>query len=149
MSGISNNKNFFEVKGLLEKIFRDLGIKEDPTRYIEILNEAVFFEFNYSEILRNTSFNRSFKPLPKYPPIVEDISLIARENVKTSDLISEIKNQSPLIVEVSFLDQFENSKTFHIVYQDKNKNLTGEEVAKIREKILKSLKEKFHAGLKD
>ncbi|MDP2585284.1 MAG: phenylalanine--tRNA ligase subunit beta [Candidatus Levybacteria bacterium] len=149
LSGISNSKNFFEVKGLLEKIFEDLGIKESPTKYIEILNEAIFFELNYSEVINKRSSNITFKPLPKYPPIIEDLSIIAEENVKTSDLISEIKNQSPLIADVSLLDQFESSRTFHIVYQDKNKNLTGEEVAKIREKLLKTLQSKFHARPKE
>ncbi len=148
LSGISSNKNFFEVKGIIEKIFGDLGISEDPTKYIEILNEGIFFELNYSEILNNANYNKTFKPLPKYPPIVEDLSITSGENIKTSDLISEIKNQSPLIVNVSLLDQFEDSKTFHIIYQDKNKNLTVEEITNLREKIVKVLKEKFHAELK-
>ena len=148
LSGISNSKSFFEIKGLLEKTFKDLGIKEDTTKYIEILNEGIFFELNYSEILTKINQDKKFKPLPKYPPIVEDLSIVADNNIKTIDLISEIKKQSSLVVDVSLLDQFENSKTFHIVYQDKNKNLTGEEVAKIRGKILKILKEKFNASLK-
>ncbi|OGH24968.1 MAG: hypothetical protein A3B47_02645 [Candidatus Levybacteria bacterium RIFCSPLOWO2_01_FULL_39_24] len=148
LSGITNNKNFFEVKGLLEAIFKDLGIKMDPTKYIEILSEGIFFELNYSEILKNINLNKTFKPLPKYPPIVEDLSIIAGENIMTSDLISGIKNQSSIIANVSLLDQFEDSRTFHIVYQDENRNLTGEEVARIRSKILKSLQAKFHAELK-
>ena len=149
LSGISNSKSFFEVKGILEKLFADLEIKEDPTKYIEVLRNGIFFELNYSQIIKSRSSNKTFKPLPKYPPIVEDLSIIANNNIKTIDLIDEIKNQSLLIVDVSLLDRFENSRTFHIIYQDRNKNLTGEEVAKIREKILKKLKEKFHARLKE
>ena len=148
LSGITNNKSFFEVKGLIEKIFKDLGINEDPTKYIEILNEGIFFELNYSEILKKTSSAKSFKPLPKYPPIVEDLSVIAEEDVKTADLILEIKNQSSLIADVSLLDQFKNSRTFHIIYQHKERNLITADVEKIREKILKNLKEKFNATAK-
>jgi len=149
LSGITNNKSFFEVKGLIEKIFKNLGINENPTKYIEILNEGIFFELNYSEILKKTSSAKSFKPLPKYPPIVEDLSVIAKEDVKTADLILEIKNQSSLIADVSLLDQFKNSRTFHIIYQHKERNLITADVEKIREKILKNLKEKFNAGLKE
>ena len=98
--------------------------------------------------MKNINLNKTFKPLPKYPPIVEDLSIIAGENIMTSDLISGIKNQSSIIANVSLLDQFEDSRTFHIVYQDENRNLTGEEVARIRSKILKSLQAKFHAELK-
>ncbi|MBI2613387.1 MAG: phenylalanine--tRNA ligase subunit beta [Candidatus Levybacteria bacterium] len=147
LSGISNSKSYFEVKGMLEKIFEDLGIKEDPTRYIEILNERIFFELNYSELIKKINPDKKFIPLPKYPPIVEDLSIIS--DAKTSEIIDEIKKQSSIIVNVSLLDQFEDSRTFHIVYQDENKNLTGEEVAKIREKLLKSLKEKFTARLRE
>ncbi len=149
LSGITNSKSFFEVKGLLEKLFIDLGIKEDPTKFIEILNTSIFFELNYSELIKKVNTNKIFKSLPKYPPIVEDLSIIASGNVKTSDIISEIKNRSSLIADVSLLDQFENSRTFHIIYQDENKNLTGEEVEKIREKILKNLNAKFQARLKE
>ena len=147
LSGISNSKSFFEIKGLLEMIFKDLGIKEDPTKYIEILNEGYFFELNYSEILTKINQDKKFIPLPKYPSIIEDLSIVS--DAKTIDIINEIKNQSNLIVDVSLLDQFENSRTFHIVYQDENKNLTGEEVAKIRSKILKSLNDRFKATLKE
>ncbi len=149
LSGISNSKSYFEVKGILEKLFEDLGIKEDPTKYIEILNNAIFFELNYSEMIKKINTKKVFKPLPKYPPIVEDLAILAHEKVKTIDIIEEIKKQSSLIFEASLLDRFEDTRTFHIVYQHKDRNLTGEEVTKIREKILKSLKEKFHAKLKE
>lgn len=146
LSGITNSKSFFEVKGILERLFADLGIKEDPSKYIEVLGNAIFFELNGSETIKST--NKTFKSLPKYPPIVEDLSLVAGRDVKTKDIIDEIKNQSNLIVDISLLDRFEDSRTFHIIYQDKNKNLTGEEVSKIRSKILKVLSEKFHVELK-
>jgi phenylalanyl-tRNA synthetase beta chain len=149
LSGITNSKSYFEVKGVLEKLFEDLGIKEDPTKYIEILDKGIFFELNYSQILKNINQNKTFKPLPKYPPIVEDLSLIIDSNTKTIDLINEIKNQSSLIANVSLLDQFKNSRTFHIVYQHKERNLTMEEISKIRETILENLKKKFNASIKE
>jgi len=148
LSGISNSKSFFEIKGLLERVFEDLGINEDPTKYIEILNEGIFFELDFSQLLKKMNANKTFQPLPKYPPIVEDLSIIADE-IKTIDLISEIKNQSPLVTDVSLLDQFENSRTFHIIYQHKDRNLTMDEIKIIREKILKKLAEKFNARLKE
>jgi len=149
LSGITNNKNFFEIKGLLEKIFEDLGINENPTKYIEILDEGIFFELDYLQILKNRNSNKAFRPLPKYPPIVEDISIVADKNIKTSDLVAEIKNQSPLIVNVTLLDQFENSRTFHIIYQHQDRNLIMDDVEKIRKKILINLKKKFNVRLKE
>ena len=149
LSGISNNKNYFEIKGIIERVYEDLGLKEDPTGRIEIINEGVFFELNYSEILNKINLQKKFAALPKYPPIIEDLALVAKPNIKTIKLMEEIKKQNSLIVDVSLLDQFEETRTFHIIYQHKERNLTTEEVSKIREKILKNLKEKFGARLKD
>jgi phenylalanyl-tRNA synthetase beta chain len=148
LSGITNTKSFFEIKGLLEEIFDRLGVKEDPTKFIQILEEGIFFELNYSDLLKKMNPNMAFKPLPKYPPIVEDLSIVTDENVKTSDLIYDIRKQSPLIANVSLLDQFKNSRTFHIIYQHKERNLTTGETTIIREKILENLKKKFNAELK-
>ena len=149
LSGISNTKNFFEVKGILERLFDELGIKEDPTKFIEILDEGVFFEINYSEIIKQVDLNKKYIPLPKYPPIIEDLALIIEEKIKTGDIINEIKQQSRFVTDVSLLDTFRDSRTFHIIYQNKEGNLTTEEVGKIREKIIKFLKEKFNAKVKE
>ncbi len=71
------------------------------------------------------------------------------ENIQTSEVINEIKIQSNLIVVVSLLDQYKTTRTFHIVYQNPTRNLTGKEVGEVREKIINSLKEKFSAKLKE
>ena len=63
--------------------------------------------------------------------------------------IKEIQKQSAVIKEVTLLDQYEQTRTFHIVYQHREKNLTNEEVGDIRKKILRALKEKFNATLKE
>lgn len=148
LSGITNTKNFSEVKGILERIYRDIGIEENPGEYMHVLPNGVFFELPYSELLTKMQPLKVFMPLPKYPPIIEDIALITPEDVQTGNIIKEIKKQSPLIAEVSLHDQYENTRTFHIIYLDREKNLTNEEVGEIRKKILQSLEKKFHVSQK-
>lgn len=159
--------SFYEVKGVIEQLFRDLGInpsfkksqksavgasiftKGKYVGEIEILdNNIIDFEINFNELLKYVTLSKKYKPFAKYPPIVEDISLSIDSNIETHDIIQDIKGQSPLIVDVSLLDEFDSSRTFHIVYQDQNKNLTNEEVAKIRKKILSSLEKNFNAKIK-
>ena len=149
LSGISNSKNFLQVKGVLERLFEELGIEEDPTENIWILEEGVFFELNFSEMLKKINLQKNFIPLPKYPPIIEDLALVVNEKVKTANIIEDIKEQSSLIYKVTLLDQFENTRTFHVIYQHKERNLTNDEISRVREKILKNLKEKFAARLKE
>jgi len=163
-----NNVNFYTMKGVVEQLANDLGIQdlrfEDKEQgigasvfleknnlgKIQILtNNLVSFELNFDLLIKHATLKKTFMPIAKFPSIIEDLAFIVNPEVKTGDIIREIKIQSPLILDVSLLDQFENTRTFHIVYQDRNKNLTGDDAAKIREKILKAVAGKFVAKLKN
>ncbi len=167
------NASFFEIKGLLETLLDDLGIKNykfknksepgaevfignENVGYIEILNSNLIdFELNFDLILKHANNKKTYKSLAKFPPLVEDVTFVVSEGTNTQDLIEEIKLQSFLITDVSLKDQFENpalpagrSKTFHIIYQAQDKNLTSKEVSEIREQIINAVKEKFKASVK-
>lgn len=145
LSAVTNSLSFAKLKGVIEKIFSEFGIKKDVSNLIEILDRGLLFEMNFSEIEEKADTKKIYKPIPKYPPVIEDLSIKVDESIKTGDILEIIRKQSPLIKSVSLLDEFENAKTFHIIYQDREKNLTREDVAKIRKHILKTLQEKFSA----
>lgn len=149
LSGISNNKSYYEIKGILEHIFEELGIEDDVSKYIEILDEGVFFEINYDDLVRNAMPKRKYIKIPKYPPITEDLTLRINEKIKVGNIIDHIKIQSNLVKEVNVIDKFEDNVTLHIIYQNEKGNLTKEEVEKIREKIIKVLNQKFKLRLKE
>ncbi len=161
------NASFYEIKGLIEQILEDLGIgnykfnqrKESPGAqvsigsehigYIEILNNnLVNFELSFEKILKHATLKKTYKPLAKFPPVVEDITFVLSEGTNTEDLIEEIKLQSFLITQVGLKDQYENSKTFHIIYQSEDRNLTNKDVSEIREQIIKAVTDKFKASVK-
>jgi len=161
------NASFYEVKGIIEGIFTDLGIEgsfkkskkavvgasihigKEYLGEIEVLdNDLIDFELNFQALGKHVKLTKKYKPIAKYPPIFEDLALIVPENVETQDIIGEIRSGSPLITDVSLLDEYGDSKTFHIIYQDPNKNLTTKEVSEIRGKIISSLKKKFGVNLK-
>lgn len=161
--------SFYEVKGIIEQLFNDLGIEKYSFKNsqktslgasvfvdksyvgeIEVLDsDLIDFELNFELITKYSSLKKNFKTLAKFPPIVEDIALILPDNIQTSEVISEIKLQSSLVVDVTLLDQYKDTRTFHIVYQDPTRNLTSKETGQLREKLLNSLKEKFGAKLKE
>ncbi|HVF69927.1 MAG TPA: phenylalanine--tRNA ligase beta subunit-related protein, partial [Xanthomonadales bacterium] len=148
LAGIANNKSFFEIKGLLERLYKDLGIDEDPTEHIELIDEGVYFEMDYSALLAKKASEKIFVPVPKFPPMIEDMAIIAPANISIGELIKTIRAQSTLIADVSVLDKYKDTRTFHVVYQSKERNLKTEEVGEIRKKILKALKDKHAARLK-
>ena len=149
LAGITNKKNFLEVKGIIERLFKDYYVSEDPLQFITTYKEAVLFEIPYELILKKTTQQKTFTPIPKYPPIIEDLALIVPKNIPLGDIIKTIKDQSNLIKDVSLLDVYSNTKTFHIIYQHSEKNLTNEEVSGIRRKIIKNLEEKWRIKIKE
>lgn len=161
------DESFFEVKGIIEQLFKDLGVNptfkksqkvgvgasvyanKEYVGEIEVLdNNLIDFEINFEKLIQYASSKKTYKPIAKYPPVIEDLALIVPGNIETSEIVHNIQEQSPLIVEVSLLDQFSNSRTFHIVYQDPSKNLTTKEVSEIRERIINSLR-KLNVRLKN
>lgn len=157
------NASFFEVKGIIEQLFNDLGIKDysfsrreneeagaaayikkEYVGEIEILEENLIdFELNLKKMLNYVSLKKVYKPIPKFPPIIEDIRIGVNPKVTYKEITSLIKSTSKLVAAVSLLDVYEDKKTFRITYQHPEKNLTTEEVAKIRAKIFKALEKEL------
>lgn len=149
LAGISNEKNYYVIKGVLGQLFDLLGVSSDPSAGMHILDGNVFFELNLTELLEEVNFKKIFKPLPKYPPVIEDLAITTAQKVRIGEMIEEILQQSKLITEVSLLDQYKDVKTFHIVYQHRESNLTTQEVSVVRKRIIQALKEKFNARVKE
>lgn len=146
----------FEIHNLKFKKLREAGIGADVyignshLGEIEQLEKNVFsFEINFDILVKYARLKKIYTPIPKYPPILEDIALIIDAKHTTGAIIEFIKEQHSLVKNVSLLDQYKDTRTFHIVYQHPEKNLTNEEVSIIREKILSALAKKFNAKLKE
>lgn len=155
--------SFFEVKGIIEGLFMDLGIdnasfktksgagsgadiyiSQDYLGYLEVLGQNIMdFEIDFNKVLKHATLKRKLKPIAKYPPIIEDLTLVV-ENLPTAELIENIKMQNKLISEVKLLGEYSNKKTVRIVYQSLERSLTKEEVGKLRREILEKLKTKFN-----
>lgn len=169
LSGIIKKRGltFFDIKGLTEAILEELGIKnikfkqrqESPgaevyinsehVGYIEVLNDNLInFELNLEKILPFANFKKTYKPLTKFPAIVEDITFVLGQNINTEEIVEEIKLQSFLISDVNFIDQYNDAKTFRIKYQAEDKNLTNNEVKEIRKQIASAISNKFKASVK-
>lgn len=162
------NKNlYFELKGVLEAVFDDLGIssysfkkrseggagadvfiENKQVGNMELLEEDVVnFELDFLEIVKHSTNKKAFKPIPEYPPIIEDMRLELKKDTEYKKVIDTILNVSPIIVSATLIDEYEDKMTFRISYQNKTKNLSNEDVAPIREKLESTLKEKLHAKI--
>ncbi|MGA2967798.1 MAG: phenylalanine--tRNA ligase subunit beta [Candidatus Levyibacteriota bacterium] len=163
-----NKLSFYEAKGLIEQLCLDLGIKnvsfKPPEKSgngasiyidkqylgeIEILDaNLIDFELNFALLVEHATLNKEYKPLNKFPPIIEDLTVIVPQEITTESLIKEIRTIDSKIVNVYLLDLYQDSKTFRITYQDPERNLTNEEVKGIRKNLFTALQNKFPVKIK-
>lgn len=164
----TSSKNiFFELKGVVEYIFDDLGVKSYSFKKrreggagadiyiedkqigdIELLEEnLVTFELDFKSLVKYATTKKVFRPIPEYPPIIEDVRLTIKKETEYKKIIETIFSVSSLIVSADLIDEYEDKKTFRVSYQDKNKNLSNEDIAPIKGKLEKTLKEKLHAKI--
>lgn len=139
------NINYIEYKNLRQKENR---IEIDFESLIKDLEEI-----NTSKGLEEKYYNKEVKyeAFPLTPFIVRDIACWVSKDITEKDIEKIIlENIGELCKSVKLFDKFEKeidgevkkSFAFRLIYQDKERTLTDEEVNKEADKIYKALKEK-------
>jgi len=113
------------------------------------LEEKIFIlDLDIAAIIEMANEEKKYKPISKYPPIIEDLSFVIPEKTYLKDIVDLIKKTSLIIQTVDLIDIYEDSRTFRLTYQNQEKTLTDKEVAEIRKKIINNLQEKLKVKLK-
>ncbi len=153
------NLSFFEIKGIIEGILTELGIErysfkekqsgglgadifveKELVGEIEILEQNLGdFEINFEILLKYATTKKKYHAVSKFPPAIEDIRIVIPEKSSYGQVIKLIGKLSYLVVDVSLFDMYKDKITLRITYQNPNDNITSEQVAIEREKILKGL----------
>ncbi len=117
------------------------------------LKDSVFYaEINLEKMMSQIKPIRPFQEWPKFPTIERDLSLVVKETVRCSDLMSEIRGLGQgLIREVRLFDLFRGKRipegyknlAFRIVYQSLERTLISDEVQKLHDKIAQTLVQKY------
>ena len=147
--GLTGDK-YFETKGIGEAILALFGTPGALDAYGSLtrIGEITLLELSITKLSRDANPTKKYTPIQKYPPVVEDMAFIVPDRFEIGPLISAVKAAHPLIADVSLLDVHEDTRTLHITYQDPKRNLTGEDVIPIREKLIQLAKNQFGAILK-
>ncbi len=159
------NGNFSLFKGLIEAFFESMNINnvkfssrnETGSVFELIIGKTpiglgmIVHNIYYVDIYLDEILGKNKKPKanlwPKYPPQIEDITLIIPPRTKLGDLLDVIKNEVQ-IVEAQLVDIYENAYTFRLWYQDPEKTLTDGEVEEVRVRVLENLKKKYRVTLR-
>jgi len=100
-----------------------------------------------------------FEPIPKYPAIIRDVSLLVSKDVKISEILNRIEDADTngIVQDVDVFDIYEDnpdvpegkkSIAFHIIYRSDNRTLTDEEADKVEQNIKKALEQGLGAEIR-
>lgn len=105
---------------------------------------------------RHLDVTTRFHPLPKYPAVRRDISVIVDEQTVVGDIVGEIRNISNIIEDVWVFDIFQGeslgqgkkSIAVSMLLRDESKTLTDNDANKVQSKVLERVSASFGAELR-
>jgi phenylalanyl-tRNA synthetase beta chain len=125
--------------------------------HYEIDGKAYLFEIDFEQIVKRAKEGKRFQPLPKFPSVYRDLSLVVDDDLEVEKVAEAIWNfHEPFIDEVNLFDVYrgppipEGRKgvSYRIRYQANDRTLTDEEVNRSHEKVIFQLKEIFQVELR-
>jgi phenylalanyl-tRNA synthetase beta chain len=132
-------------------IKNELGIRPDL--------EAAQFSLAVAPLVKAMEEELEFEPVPKYPSVIRDISILVDRDMRTSQILNCIEDAdtSRIVQDVDVFDIYEDnpdvpegkkSVAFHIIYRSDSRTLTDTEVEKVEQNIKKVLEQDLGAEIR-
>ena len=128
------------------------------------INKRVYLaEINITKIVKYSKANKKYTEVPKFPAAERDIAVIVDEDVQVGDIEKAITKKCKKLLkgqkgleELKLFDIYrdekigENKKSvaYSLIFRDKTKSLSDDEINPVMEEITKELEEKFGAELR-
>lgn len=161
--GVACNTDFFDLKGILETLFRDLGIeditfkkssinymssgiaadiisaKAEKIGFIGQIRESGNYaaELDLKKIVDLLPYQKKYQPANPYAVIKQDLTII--KTLPYGEILRIIKNKSKFLIKQEFLGSYGNKISLRLYFSSSEGNLTENEVKKEMEKIKKSV----------
>ncbi|MCX6740089.1 MAG: phenylalanine--tRNA ligase subunit beta [Candidatus Parcubacteria bacterium] len=140
---------------------KDIGYISEPADNLYdklgLKSKVSIFEFNLTKLASLYTDVIKYKPIPKFPSIDLDISMIIAKKILWEEIYQAVKDvDKDLIRKITFFDVYEGqgipeakkSIAFRIEYRSDDKTLTMDEVQIIHQKVLQHLEAKFGAQIR-
>lgn len=141
-----------EKIGIMKKLQRDI------LNYLDIKNKEVFVaELSLDRLFPYIDLKKRFVPLPIYPSISRDISLILKEEVKIGEALEAVRQKAkPLLRQIKITDYYKGKQipagfkgiTISCLYRSDERTLTEEEINPIHSLACAILVERFQAQIR-
>jgi phenylalanyl-tRNA synthetase beta chain len=125
--------------------------------HYEIEGKAYLFEIDFEQTVKWAREGKQFRPLPKFPSIYRDLSLVVDDDLEVEKVTEAIWNfHEPFIDEMNLFDVYRGDPipsgkkgvSYRIRYQANDRTLTDEEVNRYHETVIFRLREIFQAELR-
>ena len=135
-----------------------LGLLSHKIRgYFDFKYPAVAAEINLTTCYQLPATRKTYKPVPKYPPVIEDISAIFDQKTTVAEITSSVKKLGdPLVKQVEIIDIYQDPKlgknkksvTLRLTYQKPTETPLQEEVTRFKNIIIRELERLFKAQIR-
>lgn len=140
-----------------KRVIGSIGVV-DPSvlRSFDIDKELSVFALDFETVTKISRLEDKYQPLPKYPEVKEDLSVVVGEEITAAQIQATInKAGGPLLQSALAYDEFRHeslgrgkkSLTFSLIFAG-NRTLTQGEVSKVRAKINKALSKQVSAEIR-
>ncbi|MCX7918149.1 MAG: phenylalanine--tRNA ligase subunit beta [bacterium] len=115
---------------------------------LDIKKETFLFELNLDAIYNLPKRQRQYQPLPKYPAVIRDVSLLVPNSVSSIQITSLIQSVvKENIAGIELFDVYSGDKipagfrslSYRITYRADDRTLSDEEVNQLNQQVLQTL----------
>ena len=122
-----------------------------------ISKRAYLLEANITKLVKYAKQNKKYIEVPKFPAVERDIAVIIDETVEVGQIEKIVtKKAKKLLESIQLFDIYRNEKlgenkksvAYSLIFRDKNKTLSDEEINQIMEDIIAELEKQLGATLR-
>jgi phenylalanyl-tRNA synthetase beta chain len=116
-----------------------------------------FLELDVELLFNSASITKKYTEIPKYPSVTRDLAVLVDDSVLVQDLEKIFSKQGGSLLEsYALFDVYKGAQlppgkksvAYNLVYRNKEKTLTDKDVAKVHDKIVRSLEYQLGAVLR-
>ena len=131
-------------------------VSERICDHFDIKSSVYYAELDVTSLLQSSLPQPKYRQLPRFPALERDFCFVMTDELKASEIISEIYNVSPLVEEVTPFDLYRGEKlgegrksiAFSVKLRSLEKTLTDKEAEGICSAIVSTVQSKFGAQLR-
>ena len=118
---------------------------------------AYLAEINITKLVKYSRNKKKYVEVPKFPAVERDIAILVNEEIEVGKIEKIIQKRAKKLLEsIKLFDIYRNEKlgenkksvAYSLIFRDKNKSLSDEEINPIMENIIKDLEKELGAELR-